>query len=150
MKKKINENLATLLNEKSIIKKKLLLILPSNSEIFNAITGQNYEPASNEVVRNKDNELCIMKWLVSSNEYQLCIGYIKQKVENGFFIDHLHWVVKKRNTQWAYPSTEDIQIAEKEQVLHCKLKGEWNLNDLRNIKYVSRNSGQISAVFNEQ
>ena len=82
------------------------------------------------------NELCIMKWLVSSNEYQLCIGYIKQKVENGFFIDHLHWVVKKRNTQWAYPSTEDIQIAEKEQVLHCKLKGEWNLNDLRNIKYV--------------
>ena len=52
--------------------------------------------------------------------------------------------------QWAYLSSEDIQIAEKEQVLHCKVEGEWNLNDPRNIKYVLRNSDQIVAVFNEQ
>ena len=52
--------------------------------------------------------------------------------------------------QWAYLSSEDIQIAEKEQVLHCKVEGEWNLNDLRNIKYVLRNSDQIIALFNEQ
>ena len=59
-------------------------------------------------------------------------------------------LVKKTNTQCAYPSSEDIQIAEKEQFLHCKVKGEWNLNDLQNIKYVLRNSDQITAVFNKQ
>ena len=59
-------------------------------------------------------------------------------------------LVKKTNTQWVYPSFEDIQIAEKEQVLHCKVEGEWNLNDPQNMKYVLRNSDQVIAVFNEQ
>ena len=50
----------------------------TNSETFSAITGQKYEPASNEVMCNKVNEFCKVKWLVSANEYQCCIYQLHQ------------------------------------------------------------------------
>ena len=53
------------------------------------------------------------------------------------------------NTQWAYASYEDIQIAEKVHILHCKVEGKWNLNDPQHIKYTSRNSDQIIAIFSK-
>ena len=76
-----------LLNEKSITKATIAK-LETSSETFSAITGQKYEPASNEVMSKKVNEFCIVKWLVSTNEYQCYIRYIKQEVENGFVIDN--------------------------------------------------------------
>ena len=45
-----------------------------------------YEPASNEVMCNKVNEFCIVKCLVSANEYQWYIGYIKQEVKNKYLV----------------------------------------------------------------
>ena len=53
------------------------------------------------------------------NEYQWNIDYKKQGVENGFVIDHLYQVSEQTNTRWAYPSSDDIQIAQKKEVLHC-------------------------------
>ena len=50
----------------------------TNSETFNAITCQKYEPASNEVMYNKVNEFCIVKWLVNANEYQWYIYRLHQ------------------------------------------------------------------------
>ena len=79
------------MNEKNI-NKRTIAYLPTktNSETFSEITGQKYEPTSNEVIYNQVIELRIVKWLVSKNEYQWYIGYSKQKVENSFVIDHLH------------------------------------------------------------
>ena len=72
--------------------------LPTNSETFSAIINQTYESARKEVVRNKVNELYIVRWLVSVNEYQWNIDYKKQGVENGFVIDHLYQVSEQTNT----------------------------------------------------
>ena len=83
-----------LLNEKNITKA-TIANLPTNSETFSAITGQKYEPASNEVMCTKVKKLCIVKWLVRATEYQWYISYMKQEVENGFVIDHLHRVSEK-------------------------------------------------------
>lgn len=101
-----------ILNEKNI-NKRTIAYLPTktNSETFSAITGQKYEPTSNEVIYNQVIELRIVKWLVSKNEYQWYIGYSKQKVENSFVIDHLHcyWpftVTEKTNIQSSYPFSE--------------------------------------------
>lgn len=77
---------------------------------------------------------------MSADEYQWYIGYIKQELEKGFVIEHSHWVSEKTNTQWVHPSSEDIQIAEKEQALHCKVEGEWNLCDLQNIMETMENA----------
>ena len=120
--------------------------LPTNSETFSAIINQTYESARKEVVRNKVNELYIVRWLVSVNEYQWNIDYKKQGVENGFVIDHLYQVSEQTNKRWAYPSSDDIQIAQKKQVLHCKVEGEWNLNDSQHIKYVLRNGDQVARL----
>ena len=92
-------NLIILLNEKSITKA-IITNLPTNSETFSAITGQKYKPAGNEVMCNQANKLCIVKWLVSANEYQWYIGCIKQEVEYEFVINHLHQVSEKTNRQW--------------------------------------------------
>ena len=83
-----------LLNKKSI-SKATIASLPTNSKTFSAITGQKYEPASNEVMCSKISELYIVKWLVSVNEYQWYTGYKMQEVENGFVINHLHQVSEK-------------------------------------------------------
>ena len=77
---------------------------------------------------------------MSADEYQWYIGYIKQELEKGFVIEHSHWVSEKTNTQWVHPSSEDIQIAEKEHALHCKVEGEWNLCDLQNIMEAMENA----------
>ena len=77
---------------------------------------------------------------MSADEYQWYIGYIKQELEKGFVIEHSHWVSEKTNTQWVHPSSEDIQIVEKEQALHCKVEGEWNLCDLQNIMEAMENA----------
>ena len=107
------------------------------------------ESASNEVICKKVSELCRVKWLVCGNEYQWYISYIKQKVENEFVYGHLLRVSDMTNTQWAYASYEDIQIAEKVHILHCKVEGKWNLNDPQHIKYTLRNSDQIIAIFSK-
>ena len=127
------ENLTLLLNEKSITKT-TIANLPTNSETFTAIIDQMYESTSKEVMYNKVNELCVVKWFVGESKYQWYIGYIKQEVENRFVIDHLQRISEKTNPQLANPSSEDIKIADKQQVLHCKVEGEWNVNDPRNIR----------------
>ena len=143
------ENVTILLNEISITKS-TIANLQNNSETFSAITGEKYESASNEVMSNKVNELCIVKWLVRVNEYQWYIGYISRKQKMGLLLTIYTQLVNLESTQWVYPSSEDIPIAEKEEILHCKVEGEWNLDDLHNIKYVLRTGDQIIAVFNEQ
>ena len=57
------------MNEKSTTKG-TVANLATSSEIFSAIAGQKYKPVSNEVMSNKVIELCIVEWLVSTNEYQ--------------------------------------------------------------------------------
>ena len=57
----------------------------------------------------------------------------------GLFMTIYTELVSIERTQSVYPSSENIQIAEKEQVLHCKVDGEWNLDDPQYI-IVIRNS----------
>ena len=87
--------LTILLNEKSITNA-TIANLPTNSKRFSVITGQKYESASNEVMCNKVNELSIVKWLVSVNEYQWYIGYMKQEVEMGLLLTIYTELVKKQ------------------------------------------------------
>ena len=57
----------------------------------------------------------------------------------GLFMTIYTELVSIERTKSVYPSSENIQIAEKEQVLHCKVDGEWNLDDPQYI-IVIRNS----------
>ena len=71
----------------------LLIYQPIVKHWFIAITGQKYEPASNEAMCSKVTELCIVKWLVSTNEYQWYISYIKQEINKYLVIvNDLHSV----------------------------------------------------------
>ena len=75
----------------------------------------------------------------NKNGYIWYLGYLKQKTDVGFSVDHLHRVVAGSNKLWSYPSNEDIQDIETDQILDIDAKGEWDLRDSRNTKFILLN-----------
>ena len=72
------------------------------------------------------NELCIAVCRNSVNKYDWYIGYIKEINAEGYVIDHMHQAVKSSALHWIYPKPEDIQTTKKEQIVPCKVIGEWD------------------------
>ena len=66
------------------------------------------------------------------------IGFwdVKNLTNTQYKIDHLHQTTTTSDIKWSYPSTEDIQFAEKEQLIACKIEGMWELHDTRNTNSI--------------
>ena len=66
-------------------------------------------------------------------------------LENKTLVDHLSRSDKNSDTNWKYPSREDIHLVESEQVVKCTIKGQWDmaadsrkrLFTLENVKTIS-------------
>ena len=135
-----------LLSNEKCITKTTIINYPTNNETISAITVQKYELARNEIMCNKVNELNIVKKLVSTDDISATVCRKLKSICDQLF----NRASEKRNTHWAYPSSKDIQVAKKEQILNCKVESEYNLNDSQIFKYVLQNSNPIIRVFNEQ
>ena len=60
----------------------------------------------------------------------------------------MHQAVKNSALQWKYPKTEDLQTAEKEQIVPCKVIGEWdNSSETRKSIFNLKNMEQICTAF---
>ena len=58
--------------------------------------------------------------------------------------DHLHRKQQSLDTEWKYPSKEDVQRAEEEQIVRCSVKGEWDITpDKRKRVFVLGNRNEI-------
>ncbi|KAG1652005.1 ATP-binding cassette sub-family A member 3 [Nymphon striatum] len=80
--------------------------------------------------------------------YEWYIGYVKSIINNGYIVDHLHRVVPGCHIKWKYPSTEDVQTAELEQIGNCTVKGEWDITpDTRKSFFIIENIKAIKAAF---
>ena len=42
-------------------------------------------------------------------------------------VDHLTQALKNSDSKWKYPSHEDIQEVSPEEIIKCKVKGDWDL-----------------------
>ena len=94
------------------------------------------------------NELCIAVWQNSVNKYDWYIGYIKEINDEGYVIDHMHQAVKGSALHWIYPKLEDIQTTKKEQIVPCKVIGEWdNSSETRKSLFNLKNMKQICTAF---
>ena len=51
----------------------------------------------------------------------------KELVNDAYVVDHLHQVLKGLNSKWKYPSKEDVQIVEPEQIVECSADGQWDI-----------------------
>ena len=85
-----------------------------------------------------------MIWMNSEAAYEWYIGYITAIDESTYTIDHLHRKLKSLDTEWKYPSTEDVQQAEEAQIVRCEVEGEWDITpDKRKRIFVLKNRNEI-------
>ena len=91
------------------------------------------------------NQIHAIIWQNGSGGKEWYLGYIKEKIENNFIVDHLHRISKDSDLMWTYPTTPDIQTVEREQILHIEIKGDWNME--RNNKFVLKNIKEVNIEF---
>ena len=65
-----------------------------------------------------------MVWEVEK-EVKWFIGYVKEILEDGYTVEHLHQSPSTQNDFWNYPSPDDIQTVSEEQIIPCKIDGDW-------------------------
>ena len=105
--------------------------LPTNTDVMKALTKHtNRETTSITAVEDEFtqvNQMCVVLWQ-EDNGYQWYLGYIKEVTSDGsLMVDHLARALKTSHSKWKYPSREDIQEVSPEQIMRCKIEGDWDL-----------------------
>ena len=94
------------------------------------------------------NKLCVVVWQRCDAKYEWYIAYVKEIKQNGYVVDHLHRVANGCNIKWKYPSSEDIQIAEHDQIVNCDVLGGWDFTpDARKRLFIVTNIKIIEKAF---
>ena len=70
--------------------------------------------------------MCIVVWEEDIGS-QWYLGYIKEVANGKISVDHLAHHLQKSDAKWKYPSKEDIQQVDPEQIVQCDTQGEWDL-----------------------
>ena len=87
--------------------------------------------------------MCVVMWLnCSGKKYQWFLGYVTSE-QNGLLVDHLHHIEPDSHSKWAYPTKEDVQVAQHDQILKCTVIGEWDLKDPRKTRFTLTNIKDI-------
>ena len=137
-------NLCALLSSDISASTMTLANLPTNEDLFQALriskkSGNDPEPDI------RINEIHAIIWQNGSGEKEWYLGYVKEKIENNFTVDHLQRISKGSDLIWTYPTTPDIQTVEREQILPIEIKGDWNME--RNNKFVLKNIKEVNIEF---
>ncbi|KAG1683162.1 Low density lipoprotein receptor adapter protein 1-B [Nymphon striatum] len=124
--------------------------LPTNEDVIATLEDRPCQHQISEPTPLNLNELCAVIWQNCDASYEWYIGYVKSIINNGYIVDHLHRVVPGCHIKWKYPSTEDVQTAELEQIVNCTVKGEWDITpDTRKRFFIIENIKAIKAAFHK-
>ena len=78
------------------------------------------------------------------------IGYCKDVIDKDtYIVEHLERTRKGANLKWRYPTQEDIQTVEAEQILNCEINGTWDILADRNMNFTLHNHKVIEAKFSK-
>ena len=96
------------------------------------------------------NYICIVVWEVEK-EVKWFIGYVKEILEDGYTVEHLHQSPSTQNDFWNYPSPDDVQTIYEEQLIPFKIDEDWeptnNASTRVDFKFHLRNSSAIEDTF---
>ena len=134
------ENLVILLEGEDASSFLTIANLPTNTEVI-AEKPQNMATEAIDKLNDRTqeaniNEMHHVIWSDTTGKYNWFLGYVKNLTNTQYKIDHLHQTTTTSDIKWSYPSTEDIQFAEKEQLIACKIEGMWELHDTRNTNSI--------------
>ena len=120
------ENLTILLDDDGCGPTASTANLPTNSDVVSLLKTPMDQVATSETSEAKVNDMCVVVWQ-EDNGYEWYLGYIKD-IENGkYSVDHLARVLKNSDSKWKYPSHDDIQLADSDQIVKCTVDGEWDM-----------------------
>ena len=117
---------------------------PTNGESV-AATPQNMATEAIDKLNDRTQQADIHEmhpviWSHTTGKYNWCLEYAKNITNTQYEIDSLHRTTTTSAIKWSYPSIEDIKFAEKEQLIACKIKRMWELDDKRNTRFHLSNS----------
>ncbi|KAG1652087.1 hypothetical protein GQR58_026544 [Nymphon striatum] len=122
--------------------------LPTNEDVTATLEERPCQHQISKPTPLNLSELCAVIWQNCDASYEWYIGYVKSIINNGYIVDHLHRVGPGCHIKWKYPSTEDVQTAELEQIVNCTVKGEWDITpDTRKRFFIIENIKAIKAAF---
>ena len=78
------------------------------------------------------NEGSLITWYIAK-----CTGYDENSSK--YQMTHLHRVKKTSNLRWMHPRTPDIEDMFTESVVHCKIDGNWDISNERNMIFILKN-----------
>ena len=140
-------NLSVLLEGENLASSCTVADLPTNEDVDKALKGETAKPTNHANLLTV-NELCIVVWQNCDRKYEWYIAYIKEITNDGCVVDHLHRVAEGCNNKWKYPSTEDIQTAEAEQIISCSIEGNWDITpDTRKRHFSLQNQKLVEKKF---
>ena len=149
------ENLSILLDDEGQVSTSTIANLPTNKDVMHSLLAVENETEAKEGTISKArsnvqlNELCVVVWQNCDAKYEWYIGYVKSVDDNGMYkVDHLHRVLDSSHTKWKYPSREDVQTVEPEQIVKCDIKGQWDYSpDSRKKLFSVTNVKTICGAF---
>ena len=109
--------------------------LPTNEDIAAKVFGTEIDKQISVYI----NKMCATAWVDRSGQYNSFLGYVTDKQQDGYLVDHLQRVNSGSHRTWAYPSKEDVDLSKPDQILPCEIVGEWNLRDPRNTLFALKN-----------
>ena len=143
------ENLTILLSEEKHVSNATVANLPTGTDVMNTLEGINNDVRKENEV-DKVNKLYAIAWRDFKGLYEWFLGYVKKEINGMFLVDHLTRVIKNSDSKWKYPTNEDVQLVEPDQIVECMVKGEWDLTaDSRKRCFTLENKKTIAYEFNK-
>ena len=148
------ENLMILLDDEKHESTATIANLPSNEDVLKSLSAHAHPAQVVSVpstpVIDKTNTMCAVVWEDENDSYSWFLGYIKEQVNDMFIVDHLARAVKNSHSKWKYPSQEDVQQVDMDQIVDCDIEGEWDMEaDSRKRFFNLHNGKTISCAFNK-
>ena len=142
------ENLTLLLDDECHYSTSTIANLPKNDDVMRSITMHERETNTVNVSAKMINQLQVVVWKNQSGNYKWFLGYVKKKVGEEYKIDHLHRVIKDSHTKWKYPTKEDMDNADLDQIVDCNIEGDWDFTpDCRKRRFTLTNIKTICSFF---
>ena len=122
--------------------------VPTNLDVISALEcTQHQRQWVNQAILGV-NELRVVVWQNCDSKYEWFLAYIKHIEDDKCTVDHLHRATNSSDCKWKYPSIEDVQEAELDQLLNCSVEGHWYIApDKRKRLFSVSNITAIDAAF---
>ena len=122
------------------------IILPSEDEIVSIIRANgDLIPTRSDL---RVNEAHAVVWNVAGS-IRWFIGFLLEVKADSVKMEHLVPSNSNSNAHWQYPSIDDIQVADLEQILPIDVIGDWDYSNTRKSVFIVDNAEAISLCFQD-